>query len=286
MLLVCWLDAEYNFGRPGIWLLLLGLGIAAVAAWEFASLVNSAGHGLWKPVVALAALLPIVAAGVPIVWLDYPVDCPFGPLGLTLLALAAGFGLLFVVEMIRYQAPGSSAMRVALGLMTIVYIGLPFALLGHLRKLSPKELGLVAILSVIVIVKVSDAGAYFVGRSIGRNRLAPRLSPGKTIEGAIGGLIAGSLAGWGFLAMVAQIIPAIGAVEFHAVPCLAYGLVLTLAGMLGDLAESLIKRDVGQKDSSEWLPGLGGSLDVVDSVLFAAPVAFVWWSLELIGSST
>jgi phosphatidate cytidylyltransferase len=107
--------------------------------------------------------------------------------------------------------------------------------------------------------------------------MAPVLSPGKTIEGALGGIAFACLGSW--LALDVLFPAMTGGDELPPRLWLAYGAVIGLCGMAGDLAESLLKRDVGRKDSSDWLPGFGGVLDLLDSVLFAAPVAYVWWNL-------
>jgi phosphatidate cytidylyltransferase len=124
-------------------------------------------------------------------------------------------------------------------------------------------------------VKCGDIGAYAVGRLFGRTKLAPVLSPGKTIEGSLGGLaFACAAAYFTFWAMADSTPKRWG--------WLAYGLLVGTAGMLGDLAESLLKRDAGRKDSSTWMPGFGGVLDILDSVLLAAPVAYLCWVAQIV----
>jgi phosphatidate cytidylyltransferase len=115
-----------------------------------------------------------------------------------------------------------------------------------------------------------------MGRIAGRNKLWPRLSPNKTIEGAIGGLVFGVAA--------SLIVTSLAKFVLHA-PCLdwlasiGFGLVVAPAAQLGDLMESMIKRDCEVKDASSAVPGFGGVLDVLDSLLFAAPVAYGFWVL-------
>jgi phosphatidate cytidylyltransferase len=116
--------------------------------------------------------------------------------------------------------------------------------------------------------------------------MAPVLSPKKTWEGAAGGLIAGALGSWAFFAVATQVLlteSQVSGGELWWPRCLAYGSVLAVVGLVGDLAESLLKRDVGAKDSGRGLPGLGGVLDVIDSPLAAAPVAYLCWALGLLG---
>jgi phosphatidate cytidylyltransferase len=140
-----------------------------------------------------------------------------------------------------------------------------------------------AVVSLIVVTKMSDTGAYFVGRSLGRHKMTPILSPKKTIEGGIGGILTACLASWiffrwcvpGLVGEASVVTPWWGAV--------VYGAVIAVAGACGDLAESLLKRDMERKDSSRWMPGLGGVLDVLDSLLIAAPAAYLCWAIGLVG---
>jgi phosphatidate cytidylyltransferase len=128
--------------------------------------------------------------------------------------------------------------------------------------LLPREL----VLLLVAIIAAGDSAAYYGGRAFGRHALAPKISPKKTIEGAIAGLIGSMLVG------------GIAGVFFLDEPWLSVTLISALTamiGQIGDLAESAMKRSAGVKDSSSILPGHGGILDRVDSVLFAAPI-FYW----------
>ena len=108
--------------------------------------------------------------------------------------------------------------------------------------------------------------------------MAPLISPGKTIEGALGALCFACLASW---IMICRVLPRANPGPWWG--WIAFGLLVGAAGMVGDLAESLLKRDVGRKDSSNWLPGFGGVLDIVDSLLLSAPVAWFCWASGLVG---
>jgi phosphatidate cytidylyltransferase len=128
---------------------------------------------------------------------------------------------------------------------------------------------------------MGDTGAYTVGRIFGRHKMAPRLSPGKTIEGAVGAIIFACLGAW---LSFRYLIPAMSPTEIPAaIPggWAIYGVLVGVVGLFGDLAESFIKRDVGRKDSSTWMPGFGGVLDILDSLLLAAPVAWLCWILGI-----
>jgi len=186
--------------------------------------------------------------------------------------------LTFVVEMRRYRAPGGATVNIAAALLSCTYVGLLTSLLAHIRLIAGNVEGIFALVSLLVVVKLSDTGAYTVGRLVGRHKLAPTLSPGKTIEGAVGGFAFAVVGSWLFFY---ALVPALIGGDARGPAwwaCLLYAVTLTAAGMVGDLAESLLKRDLGCKDSSRWLPGLGGVLDVMDSILAAAPVGYLWWA--------
>jgi len=211
-------------------------------------------------------------------------DCPIGKLGWVLFGIAGAVLLTFAWEMFRFDADQAAesedspvANRIARSSLAFVYIAMLFGfVLPHRQIQDDNHLGVAAIVLIITTVKLSDAVAYFAGKSLGSRKLAPALSPKKTVEGGIGALI-GGVVGAAFAVWVAA--PFIVGVT---VPkpwwwVVLYGVVVTMAGMIGDLAESLLKRDAKTKDSSSWLPGLGGVLDVIDSLVFAAPVSYVLW---------
>jgi phosphatidate cytidylyltransferase len=183
--------------------------------------------------------------------------------------------LAFAVEMVSFQVPGQAVMRIAQTLLAVVYLGLLPSFLVQLRQPGTAmneeafwqctaALGL-----AIFVPKCCDIGAYFTGRLLGRHKMSPILSPGKTWEGAAGGVVAAVLAAIAISLFVPKLMA-------NWVMAIELGLALAIAGIVGDLAESLIKRDRARKDSSSAVPGFGGILDVVDSILFAAPVAY-WW---------
>jgi phosphatidate cytidylyltransferase len=164
----------------------------------------------------------------------------------------------------------------------VVYVGWLFSYLIFLRSL-PGDIrvplfgyhlpqtawGAWAVLYIIAVTWSTDSGAYFAGLRWGKKKLAPRLSPGKTVEGAVGGMFTAGLMSlaWGTW---------IGLAWYH---CILLGVTLGVLAQVGDLCESAIKRDLGIKDFGSLLPGHGGILDRFDSLLFTAPVAyyyFVW----------
>ena len=129
----------------------------------------------------------------------------------------------------------------------------------------PIPAGHLWLLSALATVWAADTGAYFTGRTFGRHKLSPRISPNKTIEGLAGGLLLGMLAGMAFASLTG--------IDWRALPAVALTCLATvLASVVGDLYESLLKRHAGMKDSGDLIPGHGGILDRVDSVLAALPV--------------
>jgi phosphatidate cytidylyltransferase len=166
----------------------------------------------------------------------------------------------------------------------MVYIGVLISFWALLRLHFSNARGMVALLSMLVVVKMADVGAFAVGKNLGRHKMTPILSPGKTWEGAIGGLLTASVASWLFFTFAGPAIIDSTYRPPSALASVAYGLALALAGMIGDLAESLFKRDMQRKDSSTWLRGLGGVLDIIDAPLVAGPVAWFWWTTGLISA--
>ena len=286
------LDYWHPWGAPtGLWLLPLLLLATVLATSEVLGLLKASDLQPVPWAVYGGTLMVILGSAIPIFyeWAGavYPVDCPFGQLGWPTVMTGLALVVLFVSEMLRYEQPGRVIMHVASGLLAVVYVGLLASFLIALRRFHDHQWGMVALISVVVVVKVSDSGAYFVGRSCGRHKLAPKLSPKKTIEGAVGGLVFGSLAA---LVYFYWLVPNVFGLEMAGDPgglqivCwIVYGLILTVAGMVGDLAESLWKRDSQQKDSSQWLPGLGGVLDILDSLLVAVLPAYLCWAIGLVG---
>jgi phosphatidate cytidylyltransferase len=233
--------------RPAAWLCYTAVGLLILANW-------------------LPGLLPELLPGIR--WKPEPWTLIAGVFAAVVLAA-------FLSEMAVYRAPGEAVTRISLTVWLAAYLGLLPSFLVQLRWLSPidesdgSQRASTALALAIFVPKCCDIGAYFAGRLFGRRPLAPVLSPKKTWEGAVGGLALSAAAAGG----INQLGPA---VRHGWLEAAALGLVLGLAGLFGDLAESLIKRDCLQKDASQVVPGFGGVLDVVDAILFAAPVSY-WW---------
>lgn len=284
-----WLGKPDSLGRSGVLLALLSIVVATAAADEFARMWRGTNcHSSWLMMIGAATMVGL--SNVPLLWRVYPTDFPVGKFGWVLAGIAAAVFIVFVYEMFAFRPDAESkiesnaesiraavATRIAKSTFAFVYIAMLLGfVLPHRQIQDNNHLGITAVVLLIATVKLSDSFAYFTGKSIGSRRIAPRLSPNKTLEGAIGGLVGGIV---GALIVVYWASPHIINVD---VPkpfwwVIVYGLGVTIAGMVGDLAESLLKRDAQCKDSSSWLPGLGGVLDVIDSIVFAAPISFVIW---------
>jgi phosphatidate cytidylyltransferase len=248
--------AAASGGRPAPWVVYCGNLLVASSCW-IVPIGRRVGWGPWETPGGFAA------------------DAAAGARA-TLIALAAGVILAFSAEMARFKNPGGATANLAAAILGLVYVGLLLSFVVGLLVVW----GIGALVSLLIVVKLGDVGAYTVGRLVGRHKMAPRLSPGKTVEGAIGAMVFAWIGAWiafrcfGFRGGAAGLGP-----PFH---WLLFASLVAGAGMVGDLAESLLKRDVAQKDSSRWLPGFGGVLDIMDSILFAAPVAYACWAGGLI----
>ncbi|MBN1337460.1 MAG: phosphatidate cytidylyltransferase [Deltaproteobacteria bacterium] len=183
------------------------------------------------------------------------------------LLLTLGVAAAFVVVMATRRDLAGALDRMGRIVLGLVYPGLFLAWVPLLRRLEPDTLGRDVVLLLLACIWLCDTGAYFVGRSLGRHRLAPRLSPKKTWEGAVGGLAASVATAVAFSRILA--------LPWNDAWAVGIGGALCGAAIVGDLAESLLKRAVGVKDSGVFLPGHGGVLDRLDSVLFGAPILYL-----------
>jgi phosphatidate cytidylyltransferase len=158
----------------------------------------------------------------------------------------------------------------AVSVFGVLYVGLTVGASMRLR-LDFEPYGGDLIFFLLLVVWLNDAGAYYVGRNFGKTKMSPRVSPKKTVEGLVGGLAT---------AMVtAAVVHFTFFPEFPLPHAMACALLLAFAGVVGDLAESVWKRSAGVKDSGSTIPGHGGFLDRLDSVLFTAPILYVYWAL-------
>lgn len=189
----------------------------------------------------------------------------------------AGFMFLLLLELGLFQLDGKSTDRLARGTLILAYLGVLPAFLIQLRwypqsTLAEPSLGLLCLGITIVSAKCADIGAYFTGRMFGKHLMSPLISPKKTWEGLAGGLGLSMLAACAWF----YFLPSTPVCCLPGAAC--FGLIIGGIGTLGDLAESMLKRDSGIKDASHLLPGFGGCLDVLDSLLVVGPVAWLFFT--------
>jgi len=183
--------------------------------------------------------------------------------------------ILFLSLQLLAREPRASVANLSNTLLGLLYIGWLFSYLIVLRKLP---MGKECLFALLLITWIGDSGAYIVGTKWGRHKLIPRISPKKSIEGAGGGLVSSLLAAlltrWLFITPLAS--RWFNPLDLSITHYVVLGLLLGTVGQVGDLAESLLKRDAKVKDSSRIIPGHGGFLDVIDSLLFTAPVMYYY----------
>lgn len=242
---------------------LLGI-IAALGAWEIGRMARENG------VRPLAVGIPLAAA-VPLLVQAYYERIYALPLSVA----AVVFVLLLGAAVWLRGVDGRPLAAVAITVFAVLYTGgtLAFAYGLRYHQYTVDRAGGTALLFLpIVLTWASDIGAYFVGRAAGRHKLIPAVSPGKTVEGAIGGIAATVLIAWLYVLFVLR--PA-AHLALRPASIVLFGIVISVAAQLGDLSESLLKREAGVKDSSRLIPGHGGVLDRVDSLLFVLPIAYL-----------
>jgi phosphatidate cytidylyltransferase len=216
--------------------------------------IAGAGYELSHALEPLPFLAAFGAGALPLL-----LSIPYGPTGILLGAVAAlPWSLLWLAA-----RPETRTLRAVLAVLLMsVWVGAPLA---HLGIFPDTRYGVVLILIAVVGPWISDSGAYFAGRFFGRHLLFPSLSPKKTVEGGLGGLLLTVL-------VVAPV--AFTLLDFGPVKALLIGAVVSVASQCGDLFESALKRILDVKDLGNFLPGHGGVLDRVDSLLFTAPAVY------------
>lgn len=248
--------------------LLLVLTIAALAGagvWEYAQMAKAKGL---EPAVTLmigVAVCEVLAFYVSIAYPQWS--------KLALLIMVLGFISFFVFHFKNYQ---NVIMHVAVEMFGVLYLAIPFSfMLAILHPFSHDTLvqdGRWWLFYLIVVTKITDVGGYFVGKLYGKHRLAPQLSPKKTVEGAVGGFVFAVALSMG-MSLLGKTF-AISSFHLGMFDAIWIGMVIGILAQIGDLAESLLKRDADVKDSNVILPGFGGILDMVDSLIFTSPVVY------------
>ncbi len=224
--------------------------IGCVALYEYSNMMIVGQQVRYKPFVIISGLLPLLAA-----FFKTP-DLLAGGLFLSLL-------LIFIFILFRYKTIDNHFDFIAKTGFGALYVGFCCA---HIILLKFQHNGAYWLLLLTAVTAASDSGAFYAGSYLGRTRLCPSVSPKKTVEGFVGGLIACIIA--------VYVISAFLPFDTNRITIVLISIPLCCLGVLGDLSESLIKRSAGIKDSGSLLPGHGGVLDRVDSLIFTAPALF------------
>jgi phosphatidate cytidylyltransferase len=264
----------------------LGMALVLGSALECVWMIRGTNYGsiAWPAMLGCGGVM--VAAAVPVYWplfgSPYPSNCPLGPLGWPMAAAAIALVGCFVWQLPSYQADQGILIRAILAGWVSVYFGICFAFAVALRLDGTSAWGLYLVVGIVVVTKFADAGAYFAGRAFGRSKLCEHVSPGKTLEGLAGGMLTAVLAGWIYFSWLAPWVFGADNVSVGLLGVCLLGILVTLAGVSGDLLESVFKREMGHKDSGHSLPGLGGLWDVTDSLLPAFVVGYLVVVADLI----
>lgn len=244
---------------------------SALAAWEYGRLAEAAGQRpmTWWLII-LSALVPLAAHAARLgFWIP--------PLSMVALLVP----LMLAVSMWTRGVTGKPLEATAITLFGIWYTGgmLAFAYTLRYHRFAIGAVGGTLLLMLpLVITWANDAGAFFFGKRFGRAKLMPSVSPGKTIAGAVGAVVTSLVVTWAYFRFLLVPYATLG---LSIAGLLLFAIAMSAAAQVGDLAESLLKRQAGVKDSSALIPGHGGVLDRVDSLLFTIPLAYVLLDLLL-----
>ncbi len=264
---------EMLFGLP---ILAVVCALLVVGFFELNTLAKAASTKLLVPSGLIGVIL---ITALPNLCLPYTLDSTSPYLaslweslmmlcGNKLLIVSLVVALVFLNQMCTRQAEGA-LLRIAATLLATAYLGVCGAMVISLRM----EYGLGTFLVFLGAVKLTDVGAYFTGSMIGKHKIIRWLSPGKSWEGLIGGLVLAGLIGWVACAIRQRYDDF--SFSLSLVQALTFCLILGVVGQFGDLCESLLKRSAGVKDAGRLVPQFGGVLDIIDSPLIAAPIAHV-----------
>ncbi len=240
-------------------LLVLTMAIlTGIGVWEYAQLARNKGIEPATKLMIVVAILEVIAFYIA---LAYPQWSKYA-----LLVIVFGFISFFVAH---FRNAENALLHVAVEFFGVCYLAIPFSFMLAILYPKPEVAdGRLWLFYLILVTKITDIGGYFVGKLFGRHPLAPQLSPKKTVEGAFGGFcfaVACSL----FFAIVGKSV----GWDLSLGSAIWLGMIIGVLAQLGDLAESVLKRDAAVKDSNR-LPGIGGVLDMVDSLLFTSPVVY------------
>ena len=277
---------DHRLGPSAPILFIVANLLAIRGSWEMANLLKTRS---FEPRLMLVTSCNVFVVSscwwIPWYYHETPELIPTGVylLGSNMLAFAISVLVLFFVAAMKFREPGKSMETLSSEVLILVYVGLLLSMTTQLKWVAGAEADYLILGSLIIATKGGDVGAYFIGRMLGHKKLIPHLSPAKTWWGARGALLMSAF----FSVLWLRYMPPLFETGWPACPLswsILYGIIIGIVGIIGDLCESLIKRDVGKKDAAALMPGFGGLLDILDSILYAGPVAFLLWSLVPLAS--
>ncbi len=238
---------------------------------ELLSLTRAAGYAPMGKVVVLGVVaLSITPWLVPAV---YP-DSTFGALEWEKVVFMLGAMDIGIKQIVRHRTEGGIG-DISVSITILVFMGILLPMVTALRASLPGTAGTLAVLLFVAVVKCTDIGAYFTGLAIGKTKLIPAISPGKTVEGLAGGFVLAIVVSVLLVNYLPWPVAASGSPRIGTFQAVLFGAVIAMLGQLGDLVESIFKRDASSKDSGQVIPAFGGILDLLDSPTFAAPMAYL-----------
>ncbi len=251
----------------GCLLLIAFFGLAG--QWEFYRAQEEKGHKVFKQSGLFCGALIFVNAWYFLI--HHPEHSRFVHFGQELVLVFSLLGGLIrlVVVPETHKAPIITAALTVLGLLYVPFLFSFVALLAFMQ--GSAEQNRFILIYLLAVTKFADVGAYVVGTLFGRNKMIPRISPGKTWEGLAGAIVTSLAISVALTHLMGPHVPAISFAD-----SIILGLLLPLVSVVGDLAESVVKRDASIKDSGRTIPGIGGALDLIDSILFTAPVLYFY----------
>jgi phosphatidate cytidylyltransferase len=270
-----WLDERFTSQLPP-WVppypcwLAFAIIVLVACCYELTELLARRGIRLSRPISYAGVLAVALSNWAP--WWTGTTGASIGERLAWPFAVACAAGMLMLTrEAILYRQPGEAVIAAAGGLVVLFYLGMLGSCLIELRWLAS---GWLALATLVAAAKCGDTGAYFGGRALGRHKLCPALSPNKTVEGAVAGAVASVVGVW-LIGLIGKNLMGVAALPWW--DAVLFGATVGPLAQIGDLVESLIKRDCQQKDASNVLPGFGGAMDVLDSLVYGAPLGLLLW---------
>ncbi len=243
------------------------LFVCVIGMWEYYAMLGRAGIAHDKITGLVCGCILISAT-----WIARQYGHHEGDSGVEASTLALILIVIFSRQFIKKNA-GKLMTGMAATLFGVMYVAFLLNFIGKLMMSWDVHEGRMLFIYLLAVVKCADSGAYFIGCAIGRHKLIPRISPAKSWEGCIGGILAAVAASLVFMRLTGG---ELGPVSLRWADGILLAVFLAVGGILGDLSESLMKRAAEIKDSGHWIQGMGGFLDVLDSLLFAATILYVY----------